>query len=170
MDVIRLRVFPLLVTGEAAIWFTEIPYNSIYTWNQLSDVLLSRYYLESKKLNHKDRVNNSVELSRGSINSSLDSFTSFVRSFPYHHIDDESLEKYFYRGQVVNHKVVLDTIRSGSYRECPYAEINEKLDKISKKINFRELGSQILGETLCSAINIQPSHRWNSWRNGSNKN
>ena len=40
LDVIRLRVFPLSLTGEAAIWFTELPYNSIFTWNQLSDVSL----------------------------------------------------------------------------------------------------------------------------------
>ena len=31
MDVIGLRVFPLSLMGEAAIWFTEFPYNSIYT-------------------------------------------------------------------------------------------------------------------------------------------
>ena len=31
LDVIGLRVFPLLLTGEAAIWFTELPYNSIFT-------------------------------------------------------------------------------------------------------------------------------------------
>ena len=29
LDVIGLRVFPLSLTGETAIWFTELPYNSI---------------------------------------------------------------------------------------------------------------------------------------------
>ena len=58
MDVIGLRVFPLLLTGEAAIWFTELPYISIYTWNQLRHVFLGRYYPVSKKLNHKYWVNN----------------------------------------------------------------------------------------------------------------
>ena len=29
--VIGLRVFSLSLTGEAAIWFTELPYNSIFT-------------------------------------------------------------------------------------------------------------------------------------------
>ena len=29
LDVIGLRVFPLSLTGEAAIWFTKLPYNSI---------------------------------------------------------------------------------------------------------------------------------------------
>ena len=38
LDVIELRVFPLSLTGEADIWFTELPYNSIFTWNQLRDV------------------------------------------------------------------------------------------------------------------------------------
>ena len=60
LDVIGLRVFPLSLTGEAAIWFTEILYNSIFTWKQLRDVFLARYYQVSKKLNHKDRVNNFV--------------------------------------------------------------------------------------------------------------
>ena len=62
LDVIGLRVFPLLLMGEAAMRFTELPYNSIFTWNQLRDVFLARYYPISKKLNHKDRVNNFLAL------------------------------------------------------------------------------------------------------------
>ena len=50
MYIIGLRVFPLSLTGEAAIWFTELSYNSIYTWNQLRDVFLARYIHVSKKL------------------------------------------------------------------------------------------------------------------------
>ena len=30
LDVIGIRVFPLSLMGEAAIWFTELPYNSIF--------------------------------------------------------------------------------------------------------------------------------------------
>ena len=92
LDVIGLRVFPLSLTGEAAIWFTELPYNSIFTWNKLRDVFLERYYPVSKKVNHKDRVNNFVALTRESVSSSWDRFTSFLRSFPNHCIDDESLK------------------------------------------------------------------------------
>ena len=97
-DVIGLRVFPLLLTGEAAIWFTELPYNSIFTWNQPWDVFLAHYYLVSKKLNNKDRVNNFVALPGESVSSSCDRFTSFLRSVPNNRIDDESLKEYFYQG------------------------------------------------------------------------
>ena len=50
-----------------------------------------------------------------SVSSSWDRFTSFLRSVPNHHIDDESLKEYFYQGQDVNNEVVLDIIAGGSY-------------------------------------------------------
>ena len=82
MDVIGLRMFPLSLMGEDVIWFTELPYNSIYTWNQFRDVFLARYYLVSKKLNHKDRVKKILELPGESVTSSWYRFTSFLRSVP----------------------------------------------------------------------------------------
>ena len=69
LDVIGLRVFPLSVTGKAAIWFNKLSYNSSFTWNQLRDVFLARYYPISEKLNHKDRVNNFVALPGESVSS-----------------------------------------------------------------------------------------------------
>ena len=132
LDVIGLRVFPLSLTEEAPIWFTELPYNSIFTCNQLRDVFLARYYPVSKKLNHKERVNNFVALPGELVSSSWDRFISFFRSVPNHRIDDELLKEYFYQGQDDNNKAVLDMIAGESYGQCPYAEIAEKLEKISR--------------------------------------
>ena len=56
----------------------------------------------------------------------------FLRSVPNHRIDDESLKKYFYRGQDDNKKAVLDTIVGGYNGECLYAEIAEKLERICR--------------------------------------
>ena len=56
-----------------------------------------------------------VALPGESVSSSWDRFTSFFRSVPNHRIDDESLKKYFYRGQDDNKKAVLDTIVGGSF-------------------------------------------------------
>ena len=77
-------------------------------------------------------MNNFVALPRESVSSSWDRFNSYFRIVPNHRIDDESLKEYFYRGQADNNKAVLDTIAGGSYGGCPYAEIAEKLEKISR--------------------------------------
>ena len=99
----------------------------------IRDVSLARYYPVSKKINHKDRVNNFVALPGESVSSSWDRFTSFLRIVPNHCIDDESLNEYFFQGHHDNNKAVLDTIVGGSYGECPYAEIAKKLERISRK-------------------------------------
>ena len=72
--------------------------------NKLRDVFLARYYPVSKKLNHKDKVNNFVALPGESVSSSWDRFTSFLRSVPNHHIDDESLKEYFYWDRMITIK------------------------------------------------------------------
>ena len=95
LDVIGLRVFPLSPMGETAIWFTELPYNSIFTCNQPRDIFLACYYPVSKKLNHKDRVNSFVVLPGESVSSSWDRLTSFLRSVLNHCINDESLKEHF---------------------------------------------------------------------------
>ena len=41
-NVIGLRVFNLLVTGDASIWFTELPHNSFHTWDLLRHVFLEK--------------------------------------------------------------------------------------------------------------------------------
>ena len=68
----------------------------------------------SKKLNHKDRVKNFLALPGESVSRSWDRFTSFLRSFPNHRIDDKSMNKYFYPGQDDNNKAVLETIAGDS--------------------------------------------------------
>ena len=70
LNVIGLRVFPLLLTGDAAIWFIKLPYNSIYTWDQLKVVFLAKYYPVSKKFYHKDKVNNFMTLPEESMSRS----------------------------------------------------------------------------------------------------
>ena len=78
-------------------------------------------------------MKNFVELTGELVCSSWDRFIAFIRGVLYHRINDESLNKYFYRGQDDNNKVVLNMIAGGSYGEFTYAEIAENLGKICQK-------------------------------------
>ena len=80
-------MFPLSLIGDAAIWSTKLPYNSICTWDQLRDLFLERYYQVSMKLNHKDELNKFVELGECVI-IFKERFSTFIRGVPIHRIDD----------------------------------------------------------------------------------
>lgn len=74
MKIIRLLAFPPSLKGDVAVCYSALPYISIYTWNHLRDVFLSKYYLVFNKLNHKGKVNNLVAIPDESISRSWDRF------------------------------------------------------------------------------------------------
>lgn len=80
------------------------------------------------------------------VSSSCHRFTTFIRSVPNLYIKDESLKEYFYRDKDENSKAILDTSLGGSYGECTFQQIAEKVEKISWNLLHIFLG------------HIKPSH------------
>ncbi|XP_049373432.1 uncharacterized protein LOC125838412 [Solanum verrucosum] len=165
MNVICLRVLPLSLTGDAVVWFSELTYNSIYKWDQLHKVFMARYFLVSKKLNYKDKLNNFAALPRESISSSWDKFTRFMKSVSNHRIDDESLNEYFYQGQDDNGKVVLDTIARESYGSISDIWCQGQGNQGRNYDNYNRDGNYVRDGTY----NLDNNYNWNNYGNMNEK-
>lgn len=82
---------------------------------------------------------------------SWERFTIFIRGVLNYRVDEKSLRGYFYLGQEDKCKVVVDTITGGSYGDCTFEQIMEKLWKISRITMLGALEKQILEEHIYSA-------------------
>lgn len=72
MNAIGFRVFLLSLTRDAAICFNELPYKSIYAWDQLGYGFPVRLFPISKNLNKKNKLKNFVAQQRESVSGSWD--------------------------------------------------------------------------------------------------
>jgi len=61
----RLRLFPLSLTGEATNWLNEMLDDSIRTWTELMEAFLERFFPESKELQMKDEISTHKQLGLG---------------------------------------------------------------------------------------------------------
>ncbi|MCF7184085.1 retrotransposon gag domain-containing protein, partial [Corynebacterium parakroppenstedtii] len=96
LDVVGLRVFPLSLTSNTAVWLFELPPGTITSWAELQRVFLERYFPRSKKLKLKDQINNFEQLPGDSISTTWEQFTKCLRSIPNHKIVDDALVEIFY--------------------------------------------------------------------------
>ena len=140
MKFIGLSVFHLSLTSDDALWFYELPCNLSHTSDQLHKVFMAKYFLLSKELNHKDKLNNFVVLQRNFGSSSWDRFSTFIRSIPNHKINDKSLKESFYRGWDDNGKAMHDTIVGGLYVSVLLRRSLKNSRKFHKVISHGELG------------------------------
>ncbi|KAK4713597.1 hypothetical protein R3W88_019504 [Solanum pinnatisectum] len=153
MAVIGLRVFPLSLTSDATVWFFELPYNSIHTWDQLHEVFMVKYFPLSKKLNHKDKLNNFLALHGESVISSWDRFTAFIRSVSNHCIDDKSLKEYFYRDggfPSQRPRFQLGSLVPRARKPSSMSQIEDMMQKMMKRLdltdeNVKEMRNDLSG-------------------------
>ncbi|KAK4737359.1 hypothetical protein R3W88_001056 [Solanum pinnatisectum] len=54
--VMRLRLFPLSLTGEATNWLNELPHDSITNWEEFKETFIERFYPKAKELQLKNEI------------------------------------------------------------------------------------------------------------------
>ncbi|PHT51635.1 Pentatricopeptide repeat-containing protein [Capsicum baccatum] len=57
-NTIRLRLFPLSLSGEATRWLNGLTPDSITNWRQLKDAFLERFFPPSKRAQSRDEISN----------------------------------------------------------------------------------------------------------------
>ncbi|XP_015166978.1 uncharacterized protein [Solanum tuberosum] len=128
----RLRLFPLSLTGEATNWLNEMLDDSIRTWNELNEAFLERFFPESKELQMKDEISTHKQLPGEAMHDTWWRFSQNLKKCPKHDLTERHVKQAFYRSLNYVTKHVVDAVCGGSFMRKSFAESIQLLDEVSK--------------------------------------
>ncbi|PHT52706.1 Kinesin-like protein NACK1 [Capsicum baccatum] len=96
-NVIRLRLFPLSLSGEATLWLNGLTPDSITNWRQLRDAFLERFFPPSKREQLRDEISNFCQLPTEDLHDTWERFKTKLVRCPNHHMTIVHLMEILYR-------------------------------------------------------------------------
>ncbi|KAJ9566738.1 hypothetical protein OSB04_002704 [Centaurea solstitialis] len=114
-DAIRLRVFPLTLTGEARAWLRSLEPSSITTWEGLRSKFLSRFFPPSKIDKLRAEIRSFQQQDGETISEAWERFKHLLNSCPSHELNKSEQVQTFYIGLAYSSRATLDSSAGGVF-------------------------------------------------------
>ncbi|KAJ9539125.1 hypothetical protein OSB04_031858 [Centaurea solstitialis] len=114
-DVIRLRVFPVTLTGEARAWLRSLEPRSITTWEGLRSKFLSRFFPPSKIDKLRAEIRSFQQDDGETISEAWERFKHLLNSCPSHGLNKSEQVQTFYSGLAYSSRATLDSSAGGIF-------------------------------------------------------
>ncbi|KAJ9566930.1 hypothetical protein OSB04_002896 [Centaurea solstitialis] len=114
-DAIRLRVFPLTLTGEARAWLRSLEPSSIITWEGLRSKFLSRFFPPSKIDKLRAEIRSFQQDDGETISEAWERFKHLLNSCPSHGLSKSEHVQTFYSGLAYSSRATLDSSAGGVF-------------------------------------------------------
>ncbi|KAJ9535556.1 hypothetical protein OSB04_un001308 [Centaurea solstitialis] len=137
-DAIRLRVFPLTLTGEARAWLRSLEPSSITTWEGLRSKFLSRFFPPSKIDKLRAEIRSFQQQDGETISEAWERFKHLLNSCPSHELNKSEQVQTFYSGLAYSSRATLDSSAGGVFMYKTPTEGYKLLeDMLIHNINWR---------------------------------
>ncbi|KAJ9543928.1 hypothetical protein OSB04_023635 [Centaurea solstitialis] len=114
-DAIRLRVFPLTLTGEARAWLRSLEPSSITTWEGLRSKFLSRFFPPSKIDKLRAEIRSFQQQDGETISEAWERFKHLLNSCLSHELNKSEQVQIFYSGLAYSSRATLDSSAGGVF-------------------------------------------------------
>ena len=112
-DVIRLSFFTFSLSGEAKTWLHSFKGNSLKTWDEVVEIFLKKYFLESKTTEGKAAISSFHQFPNESLSVALERFHGLLRKTPTHRFSEPIQLNIFIDGLRSQSKQLLDASVGG---------------------------------------------------------
>ncbi|XP_015169042.1 uncharacterized protein [Solanum tuberosum] len=129
---IRLRLFPLSLTGGATKWLVELPNNSIKSWEELVMAFHERFFAPSRMMKLRDDIKNFKQNEGEPIHESWTRLKRFLCKCPTYGLPGELLIQYFYRSLDSVNKGIADQLVQGGIMLQSFEVVSFLLDGMTR--------------------------------------
>ncbi|PHT34449.1 hypothetical protein CQW23_26249 [Capsicum baccatum] len=159
-NAIRLRLFPLSVSGEANLWLNGLTPDSITNWRQLKDAFLERFFPPSKRAQLRDEITNFRQLPTEALHVTWERFKTKLMQCPNHHMTNVHLMEILYRALNSGTKPVVDNAAGGSFMDLTFVQASNMLDRMTKQSRaWHTRDSEVASPTLSIGMSADQRRR-----------
>ncbi|KAJ9565994.1 LOW QUALITY PROTEIN: hypothetical protein OSB04_001960 [Centaurea solstitialis] len=130
-DALKLKLFPFSLSHHARAWYYSLKPNSIFTWDQMAEVFLKKYFPPLRNAQSRNEICTFQQEDDETVPTAWERFKELLRKCPHHGIPYCIQLETFYNGLNYPARQMLDATAGGAFTASSYNEGYNILEKIS---------------------------------------
>ena len=159
-DTVRLRLFPFSLRGHAKRWFSNLPAESITTWEDLADKFLTKYFPPAKTNMLINEILSFQVDEDETLYEAWERYRELIQKCPHHELPMWRQVQTFFNGLDTHTQQSLHAAAGGSIRNKTPEETYELIDEMAMNGNpihstpFRSKHKQVRFESVNQTDNM----------------
>ncbi|KAJ9536802.1 hypothetical protein OSB04_un000026 [Centaurea solstitialis] len=130
-EALKLKLFPISFSHPARAWYNSLKPNSIFTWNQMAEVFLKKYFPPLRNAQSRNEICTFRQEDDEAVPTAWERFKELPRKCPHHGIPYCIQLETFFNGLNYSARQMLDATAGGAFTTSSYNEGYNILEKIS---------------------------------------
>ncbi|XP_010548870.1 PREDICTED: uncharacterized protein LOC104820201 [Tarenaya hassleriana] len=130
---LMLMAFPFSLMDTALEWLYTLPPDSIFSWEQMQEKFMQRYFPTSKTQLAKQQINSFLQEPDESLREAWDRFQGYQRTCSHHGWDKRYLISTFLQGLKEDTRVLTRVACGGSLNEKSFNFIEQQINKMDNE-------------------------------------
>ena len=138
LHIICLVLFPFSLKEKAKIWFHSIPPNSIFTWEDMRNEFLNKFFPPALTNALMRAIQNFFEYPGEPFAAVWERYKDLLHAIPHHGLDVGQICAYFHQGLSLNNKQYIQMMCAGDFYEKSAREAIKLFETIAENAQTRE--------------------------------
>src|SRR3954464_7596881 len=129
-DIVKLKLFPFSLRGDAKIWFQSLPKNIIDSWDKCKDAFIGKYYPPAKIIQLRSNIMNFRQLDNEHVAQAWERMKTLVKNCPTHSLTTWMVIQTFYAVLNFTSWNLLDSAAGGNFMSTTLGAATNLLDEM----------------------------------------